>query len=156
LDVNLVYWTAALANLLVMEGCLLSGVRSIRRGDLRGHRRRMLAAAALVGLFVVSYVLKVVLLGREDRSQWTPLDLVILYAHELCILIMLAGGATAGFWARRMGASLAGVSRLPPDGSTLPARRAHRRAGRVAVIGSLLALASAALVLAGMYARAPR
>jgi hypothetical protein len=69
---------------------------------------------------------------------------------------MLAGGATAGFWAWRLRASLAGLSRLPPDGSALPARRAHRRAGRVAVVGSLLALAGAALVLAGMYARAPR
>jgi hypothetical protein len=71
-DPKLVYWTAALTNLAVIIACLLSGAAHIRRGDLRGHRHRMLGAAALVALFLVSYALKLVLLGREDRSRCWP------------------------------------------------------------------------------------
>jgi len=155
-DPKLVYWTAALANLAVITACLLSGAARIRRGDLRGHRRRMLGAAALVALFLVSYALKLALLGREDRSQWAPLDLTLLYVHELCIGAMLVAGAAAGFWARRLQARLSGAAQLSPADAALAGRRAHRRAGRVAVVASLLAFVSAAAVLAGMYARAPR
>lgn len=156
MDAKLVYWTAALANLAVIAACLVAGVARIRRGDLRGHRRRMLAAAALVGLFLISYALKLALLGREDRSHWAPLDLAILYVHELCIGAMLAAGAAAGILARRLQRRLTGAAQLLPAHAALPGRRAHRRAGRAAVVAGLLALASAVAVLAGMYARAPR
>jgi uncharacterized membrane protein YozB (DUF420 family) len=130
-DPKLVYWTLALANLGSIAGCLLAGVLRIRRRDVRGHRRRMLTASALVGLFLFSYVLKLVFLGREDRSLWTALDRALLYTHELCVAAMLAAPTRA-----------------------LRVHRVHRRAGRAAVIGCLLALVTATLVLAGMYARA--
>ena len=86
---NLVYWTAALANLAVIVGCGSRGVRAIRRGEVRTHRRMMLVSTALVALFLVSYLLKVAWLGKEDRSAWTALDHAILYTHETCIAAML-------------------------------------------------------------------
>ena len=154
MDPKLVYWTLALANLGAIAGCLLAGVLRIRGRDVRGHRRRMLAASALVGLFLSSYVLKLIFLGREDRSLWTALDRALLYSHELCVAAALAAGAVAGYCAWRFSARLGGGAPLPNPPRALRIRRVHRRAGRAAVVACLLALVTAALVLAGMYARA--
>jgi uncharacterized membrane protein YozB (DUF420 family) len=153
-DAKLVYWTLAFANLGVIAGCLLAGVRRIRRRDVRGHRRMALTASALVGLFLFSYALKLAFLGREDRGQWSALDRALLYTHELCVAAALAAGAVAGFCAWRFRARLGGRAQRPCPGQSFRARRAHRRAGRAAVIGCLLAFTTAACVLAGMYARA--
>ena len=80
-------------------------------------------------------------------TRWT------LRFHELCVLLMLAGGALAYNRARSMKATR-NVTRSPDDAlapaSTL---RIHRRAGWAGVVGSVLGLLSAAVVLAGMYQR---
>jgi uncharacterized membrane protein YozB (DUF420 family) len=154
LDPKLVYWTLALADLGAVAGCLLAGVRRIRRRDIRGHRRRMLAASALVGLFLSSYGVKLILLGREDRGQWTALDRAVLYTHELCVATVLVAGAVAGICAWRFRAQLGAGAPHPSGPPTRRIRRVHRRAGRAAVVGCLLAFVTAMLVLAGMYARA--
>ena len=112
MDPKLVYWTLALANLGTIAGCLLAGVLRIRGRDVRGHRRRMLTAAAL------------------------------------------AAGAVAGFCPWRFRARLGGGAPLPSPMRALRVRRVHRRAGRTAVVGCLLAFVTASFVLAGMYARA--
>jgi uncharacterized membrane protein YozB (DUF420 family) len=153
-DPKLVYWTLALVDLGAVAGCLLAGVRRIRRRDVRGHRRSALTASALVGLFLLSYALKLIFLGREDRSQWTAFDRALLYTHELCIATALAAGALAGFCAWRLRAHVGSAARLPSGSPTRRLRRAHRRAGRAAVVACVFAFATAVLVLAGMYARA--
>ena len=152
MDPKLLYWTGALVNLLVIVGCVGFGVRAIRRGELRRHRRLMLAAASLVGLFLVSYVFKVAVLGKEDRSLWTGVDYAVLYVHELCIAAMLLGGGIAAFRAWRFRAALGAGPGLPPE--PVPGGDAHRRAGWIAVVGAALAFVTAAGVLAGMFARA--
>jgi hypothetical protein len=160
LDAKLVYWTAAFADLVLVVLCASLGVRRIRRRDARGHRRLMLSAAGLVGLFLLSYLLKVALLGKEDRSAWGPAALVSLYAHESAILVMLVGGAFAATRALRFRRLLDAfpfdADRRARGDALARARRQHRRAGWAALIGSGLALATAALVLLGMYARAAR
>lgn len=153
MDPKLLYWCGALANLGVILGCVALGVRRVRRGDVAGHRRLMLTSVALVGLFLVSYLLKVALLGKEDRSAWTTLDHAVLYVHELCVAAMLLGGGLAVFRTRRFRARLGPGLALPTE--PLPGVGLHRRAGRVAAIGALLAFVTAAGVLAGMFARAP-
>ena len=132
MDPKLVYWTLALANLGAIAGCLLAGVLRIRGRDVRGHRRRMLAASALVGLFLSSYVLKPIFLGREDRSQWRAFDRALLYTHELCVAAALAAGAVAGFCAWRFRARLEGGAPLPNTARALRISCVHRRAGRAA------------------------
>src|SRR5262245_62858368 len=79
---SLVYWTAALANLGVIVTCGARGVRAIRRGEVRTHRRMMLVSTALVAAFLLSYLAKVAWLGKEDRTAWTPLDRGLLAPHE--------------------------------------------------------------------------
>jgi uncharacterized membrane protein YozB (DUF420 family) len=152
LDAKLLYWTGALLNLGVILACVGVGVRRVRRDDVAGHRRLMLAAAVLVGLFFASYALKLAWLGREDRSLWTGLDYVVLYVHELCVAAMLLGGALAGFRAWRFRDRL-GPGFERPEGA-LPGAALHRAAGRVAAIGAALGFLTAAGVLAGMFARA--
>ena len=62
--------------MLCVVGFAAAGVRAVRRGDTARHRRCMLTAATLVVLFVVSYVVKLATLGREDsRDLGRALDL---------------------------------------------------------------------------------
>jgi hypothetical protein len=112
----------------------------------------MRIAASLVGLFLVSYAVKLPMLGREDRSLWSTSELWTLYLHELCIVAMLGAGVVAALRMRRFGEIRDGPNPAPEadEGD----RRVHRIAGRIAVIASLFALLTAGAVLTGMYSRA--
>jgi len=146
-DPKLLYWTGALLNMVLVVVLAVSGVASVRRGDVARHRRRMLAASVLVGAFVLSYALKVAVLGREPIATWSPAAIWTLRVHELCVLVMLVGGAGAGLGAFRMRAA-------PLAAEHAGVRAAHRRAGRAAVIAAGAGLVTAGVVLAGMYGRA--
>jgi len=151
---KLVYWTLALANLAVIVACGARGVRAVRRGEVRTHRRMMLVSTALVGLFLVSYLLKVAWLGKEDRTGWTAFDHAILGIHELCITAMLVAGGVALYRALRFQARLRPAWSIPPGRDALPGRDQHRRAGAVAKWSGALAFVTALGVWAGMLLRA--
>ena len=154
MDARLAYWTFALLDMSLVVLCAVAGVRSLRRGDPARHRRQMLAAAALVVLFVVSYAIKLAVLGREDRSTWGVLSIWVLRIHELCVLTMVVAGGLAIARGLRLRATR-NFTRAPAD-RPAPASdvRWHRGAGRTAVIAAALGLLLAACVLAGMYRRA--
>jgi len=114
----------------------------------------MLSAVALVGIFLVSYLVKLAVLGREDRSAWAPIDYTVLYVHESFVAAMLLGGGLALWRARGFREQLGEDGRLPVEGESLPGGMRHRRLGRVAALGALLAFVSALGVLAGMFSRA--
>jgi uncharacterized membrane protein YozB (DUF420 family) len=149
---KLAFWTWALVNLGAVVAFAASGVRAIRRGDVAVHRRRMLASGLLVVLFLVAYLVKVGVLGKEDRSLWSAQDRLVLYVHETCVAAMLLGGAYAVWRASRFRARLGEPPELPAE--PLPGSLPHRRAGWIALVGAALALVTAAGVLAGMFARA--
>jgi hypothetical protein len=137
----------------------LRGVRAARQAEILLHRRCMRAAGWLVVGFVASYSLKLALLGREALAQWSPAAIWTLRIHELCIAVMLAGGASALLRAAQLrnepfAASAAGIERAPLSPGLLPALAAHRRSGWTALVGASLGVLTAGLVLAGMYARA--
>lgn len=154
MDPKVLYWTGALLNMGVIVALVGVGVLSIRRGKVVRHRRAMLSAIALVGAFILSYLVKLAVLGREDLSIWSPAAINTLRFHETCVLAMVVGGALAGARAWRMRRSR-NVTRDPAD-APAPATvvRWHRRAGWTAVVGAALGFVSAAFVLLGMYARA--
>ena len=154
MDLKLLFWTGALLNLGAILLCCGAGVRAIRRRDARRHKRLMLSASGLVAFFLVAYLSKVALAGREDRSAWTALDHGILYFHEACIAVMLLGGVYALTRARRFRGRLGRAIVLPPETDPLEGRVRHRRAGWAAVVGGTLAFATAIGVLGGMFARA--
>ena len=153
MDAKLLFWTAALLNLGVLCGFAFAGIRYVRRGEVARHRRAMKIATTLLFAFLGAYVLKVVLLGREDQSLWTPLDVWVLRIHELFVMVMIGGGALAWWQARKLRSTRV-VTHDPddpmPDASVV---RIHRLAGRSAVIGSVLALLLAVGVLLGMFER---
>jgi uncharacterized membrane protein YozB (DUF420 family) len=152
-DAKVAYWTLAFANMTAIAALAVAGVRSARRGELARHARAMRAAALLVALFLLSYVAKLALLGREALDAWSPAALGVLRFHELCVLVMLLAGSLALGLGTRFRATRA-VSGSAADPPAPPRRvRVHRLAGRAALAGALLGAASAALVLAGMYAR---
>jgi uncharacterized membrane protein YozB (DUF420 family) len=154
MDAKLFFWTCALADLGVLCGIALFGVRYARRGEIARHKRAMKIASLLVVAFVGSYVLKVQFLGREDMSVWTTLDVWVLRIHELFVLQMVVAGSVAWIQARKLIKTRL-VTHDPndpvPDAKTV---RIHRLAGRTAVIGSVFAFLFAIGILAGMYSRA--
>jgi uncharacterized membrane protein YozB (DUF420 family) len=152
---SLAFWGAALINLLAIVALVAIGIRSIRRGQLSHHRRCMKAAAALVACFLGSYPIKVLCFGREQLSEWSGPAVATLRIHELCVLAMLVGGATALLLSRKMRSDRSELNQLPdaPLASSQTLRR-HRGAGWTAAIGAGLAFLTAAIVLAGMYERA--
>jgi uncharacterized membrane protein YozB (DUF420 family) len=152
---SLAFWTAALIDLLAIVALIAIGVRSIRRGNLSQHRRCMKTAALLVISFLGIYPIKVLFFGREHLPEWSEHAVSILRIHELCVLAMLAGGASALFLSRKMHRNRSELTHLPdaPLASSRTLRR-HRVAGWTAAIGAGLAFFTAAIVLAGMYERA--
>lgn len=151
IDAGTAYWTGALANMTVIVGLLVAGVGAIRRRRVRAHKRFMLCAATLVGLFLVSYVLKIALLGREQLELWSRSYIWVLRLHEACIACLLAGGATAFVQALRLRFH---TLREPPPPEQLPqGARLHRRAGWIATVGAGLGILTAGYVLQGMYGR---
>jgi uncharacterized membrane protein YozB (DUF420 family) len=152
LDPKLVYWTWALINMVLLLTVAASGVRAIRRRRVEVHRRRMLAVVGLVGLFLASYPVKVVWLGRESLDVWSASFVYVLRIHEACVLAMVLSGCVAFVQAQRVGlrAGFAGE----PSAARARGARLHRRAGWVALISGALGVVTASYVLAGMYLRA--
>lgn len=153
MDPKVAYWTAAFANFTLLTAFAVAGVRHVRRGEVARHRRAMTIAAGLVVAFLVSYPLKVVFLGREDLGVWSATSVGVLRFHEVCVLAMVVGGTLALLRGRRLGRTRAVLTSPDAPAATPPMRAAHRRVGRVAVLGAILGWLSAGLVLAGMFAR---
>jgi len=151
---SLAFWTAALVNLLAIVTLVAIGIRNIRRGHLSQHRRCMKTATALVVCFLGIYPLKVLWFGRERLYEWSELAVAVLRIHELCVLAMILGGASALILSRKMHRNRSELTHLPDaplaSGRTL-AR--HRVAGWTAAIAAGLAFLTAAIVLLGMYDR---
>jgi uncharacterized membrane protein YozB (DUF420 family) len=151
---NLVFWSGALVNLALVCVLALRGVQLARQQEFPRHRRQMFAVSGLVLFFLVSYVVKLAFLGKEDLTVWSPSDVLWLRIHETCVGVMLVAGATALVLGRRF----ARTQLVDPDSEAPPppARlcRLHRVVGRIAVFGAVSGFATAAAVLAGMFARA--
>lgn len=144
---RLIFWTYALVVFCGLVACALLAFREIRRGRVDRHRRFMSAAILLVVVFVLSYASKLVVLGREDLSLWSPASVVVLRIHEVLVTLMILAGG--------IGRSLA--RRVPQHVSREQAREmlpnAHRWLGRVALLSAVLALLTATVVWVGMLER---
>lgn len=143
MEPKLVFWAAALALLTAVVVCAGVAWHAIRHGRVERHRRFVHAAALLIGVFLLAYLLKVWFLGKEQLASWSPWAVVLLRVHETIVLVMLV----AGVWARLV------ARRFAPAAMTSPTelRRRHRRLGRAAMIASFLALATAAVLLIEIF-----
>jgi uncharacterized membrane protein YozB (DUF420 family) len=153
MDPNLLFWCCALLNMGVLFAFIVTGVRQIGRGEVAKHKRSMITAAALVGFFLLSYVFKVTFLGKEDMSAWSSFHKTNLYVHESFVMLILLAGGFAIWRASKM-AGMRNVTRNLEDPVAPEALvRLHTRAGWTVVVSAALGLATAAIILAGMFAR---
>ena len=151
---GLYFWTAALVDLAIVCATAILGVRCARRGEIARHRQAMKIASWLVVAFLLSYVLKVLVIGREDMSVWSSFDVWVLRFHELFVISMLVAGSAAWIQSRKLVGTRI-VTRDPKDPEPDPrALRWHRRAGWSALLAALFGFALAIGVLAGMFQRA--
>ena len=140
---KLVFWTWALVNMAAALGCAGLGIQAARQHRVQRHKRLMASAAALVVLFLVAFVAKSSILGREALESWTEGALLTLRIHETFVAVMLLAGGYAGWLAWRM----------PPPRRSFPnpaARRRHGRAGWIALSSGFAGLVLAAMLLAQM------
>ncbi len=148
---NLAYWFFAYILTFVTVIIGLNGIRHIRAGAIATHRARMVLACNLMIFFVGTYAVKVVVLGREDKSDWTTFYLVVLYIHETFIFLMLLFGAYARYLAFRFKGTLF-EEETPAGDHAL--RQRHRKVGKLALTWAICALGTATVVLYGMASRA--
>ena len=91
-----VLWYAVLG--MVTAGYLvtLAGVRAAKQHDLPHHSSRILAACTIIGLWLVAYVIKQALFGRErfggTESQYWRLYVPILSFHMMCAVSTIGLG----------------------------------------------------------------
>lgn len=76
MDIKTGLWYGVLISLTAAYLVAMAGVRSARQHEVSHHSRRMIVACTIVGIWLVAYVLKQVLFGRErfggtDRQYWT-------------------------------------------------------------------------------------
>ena len=154
MDAKLVFWTLALLNMGAVVGFAFRGVRALRANDIARHRQSMLSSGGLIGLFLVSYLVKVWTLGSEDLAAWTAAHRYNLWIHESFVVAMLVAGGTAWFLARRFEGSRR-VTGNPADPAPDPAAlRRHRLAGRIGIAAAVMGFLTACGILAGMISRA--
>jgi len=156
LDAKFVYWLAAWINMAFVVAFAARGFQRVKARAYATHKRTMLIASFLVGGFVVSYVFKVVLLGKEALETWEPAFRTVLYVHETCVLAMVVGGAIALWKGLRTGLNRLATEGAPATEDAVAFSRAatlHRRAGLTALVASVAGLVTATIVLYGMYHR---
>ncbi|MDJ0838159.1 MAG: DUF420 domain-containing protein [Acidobacteriota bacterium] len=151
MNANLAYWLFAYVLMSVTLVIAFRAIRQVKAGKLAAHMKSMVLACNLLLFFVGTYVVKVLVLGREVKEGWSTLDFVILYTHEAFILIMLVSGTLARLFARKF------KDRLEhPTREDLANRRKHMLSGKIAVTSATAALGTATLVLWILFKHLPQ
>ncbi len=152
MNANLAFWLYAYVLTVIAVAIGFRGIFLARRGELARHGRHMRLACNLILFFAASYLVKVFVLGREDKSDWSAFHFAVLMVHESFIFIMLIAGGYARWLARQFGDTLtAPLADLPED--LRRKRRRHAVSGKLTITCATLALATAAVVVQGMFAR---
>lgn len=120
MDLKTLLWYAVLGSMTGAYLAALAGVRSARRHDVEYHSRLMIRTCTIVGLWLVAYVMKQLLFGRErfggTEAQYWALYVPAFTAHMLlAVATILIGGYNLYTGLKRLqygsvGAMAAGVS----------------------------------------------
>ena len=124
-------WYGVLVSMTIAYGIALVGVRAAKQHDVFHHSQWMVLSCSLVGLWLVGYVTKQVLFGRDQfggttDQYWTYYVPVLVLHTMLAIttvglgIINLYSGLTKLRYGTGVGAMVAGVTR-------------HRVLGRVLI-----------------------
>lgn len=76
MDMKTWLWYGVLTSITAAYLVAMAGVRSAKQHEVSHHSRRMIVACTIVGIWLVAYVLKQVLFGRErfggpDTHYWS-------------------------------------------------------------------------------------
>lgn len=97
MDAKTLLWYGVLASLTAAYLVTLAGVRSARQHDVAYHSRLMIRACTIVGIWLVAYVLKQLVFGRErfggDETAYWTLYVPVFTLHMLLAVTTIAIGA---------------------------------------------------------------
>ena len=144
MDLKALLWYGVVIAITTAYGIALAGIRSAKHHDLPHHSNRMLITSMMVGLWLLAYVTKQVLFGREHfggtQAQYWTFYVPVFTVHMLSACLTLALGSYnlyIGLTKLRMG---------PGVGAMRAGVSMHRRLGHWTVWSFSLTMASAYVV----------
>ena len=66
MDIKTILWYLMLSSVTVAYLVVLAGVRAARSHDVSHHSHRMIVGCTIVGMWLVAYILKQLIFGRES------------------------------------------------------------------------------------------
>ena len=150
MDPKLVFWSLAFIDMGAVIACAALGWRRIQQGDVAGHKRCMGWAGFLLFAFLLAYCFKVPLVGKEDTSGWSSLQVWVLRLHETWVAVMLLSGLAA--W--RSAHAFVALRASAAGGLVVGSHRqglSHRLVGYTAFVSAGLAFVFAVALFAIMF-----
>lgn len=96
MDLKTILWYLVLSSLTVAYLIVLAGVRAAKSHDVSHHSHRMIVGCTIVGMWLVAYVLKQLLFGRESfrgpEIHYWSLYVPIFVTHMLLAVTTIALG----------------------------------------------------------------
>jgi uncharacterized membrane protein YozB (DUF420 family) len=143
MDGKAIFWYGVLLSITGAYLVALAGVRSAKQHDVAYHSRLMIRACTIVGIWLVAYVTKQLLFGRErfggTEAQYWTLYVPVFSAH------MLLAVATIGIGAYNLYQGLTRL-RYGSVGAMAAGTSLHRRLGKLLVWSFTGTMATAYLV----------
>lgn len=130
MDLKSFLWYGVLTSITAAYLVAIAGVRAAKQHDVPHHSRRMIVACTIVGLWLVAYVLKQALFGRE-RFGGSPSQYWSLYVPLFSIHMTLAV-TTIGLGAYNLYMGLHRL-RYGSVGAMAAGISLHRRLGKLLV-----------------------
>ena len=97
MNLKSILWYLVLFSVTAAYLIVLAGVRSAKTHDVSHHSHRMMVGCAIVGIWLVAYVLKQLLFGRESfrgsEAQYWSLYVPVFAAHMLLAVTTIGLGA---------------------------------------------------------------
>ncbi|MBX3237161.1 MAG: DUF420 domain-containing protein [Nitrospiraceae bacterium] len=130
MDLKSMLWYAVLSSLTIAYLVVLAGVRSAKTHDVTHHSHRMIVGCTIVGLWLVAYVLKQALFGREsfrgsESEYWAWYVPVFVTHMVLAVTTIVLGGYNLYMGLHRL--------RYGSVGAMVAGMTTHRRMGKALV-----------------------
>ena len=130
MDMKTILWYGVLGSITLAYLVLLSGVKAAHQHDVSHHSRRMIIACTIVGIWLIAYVAKQAVFGREhfggtDRQYWTIY--LPLFSVHMALAVTTIGLGSYNLYM--------GLHRLRYGsvGAMAAGMTAHRRLGKLLV-----------------------
>jgi len=131
MDTKTILWYGVLGSVTAAYLVAMAGVRSAKHGDVPRHSHRMITACLIVGIWLVAYVSKQALFGRE-RFGGPEADYWRFYV-PLFSVHMLMAVTTIGLGAYNLYIGLTKLRQGTGVGAMAAGVSRHRRMGKILV-----------------------